>query len=88
MVNTRLFPVYTNLLTGTPLQVLDFWATLPLLENVILDPEKITELGRYWVELTNQGAQPRVEPGNETPKKPTKHRVRDELWNDRILFLD
>lgn len=60
-------------------EVLDFWATLPLLENVILDPEKITELGRYWVELTNQGAQPRVEPGSETPKKPTKHRVRDEL---------
>ncbi|XP_042883565.1 venom carboxylesterase-6-like [Penaeus japonicus] len=58
-------------------EVFDFWATLPMLENVILHPEKVSDLGRYWLELANQRAQPWVGPGDETPRKPTKHR--DEL---------
>ncbi|XP_063588384.1 carboxylic ester hydrolase-like [Penaeus indicus] len=60
-------------------EVLDFWATLPLLENVILDPGKVTDLGRYWLELTNQRPQSLVRSENEAPTKPTKHRARDEL---------
>ncbi|XP_042234708.1 uncharacterized protein LOC121874576 [Homarus americanus] len=69
-------------------QVREFWSSLPLLENVILHPEKVSRLAHHWLRAT-QGERQSFTATRGTPlpghsddlplRKPVKVALRDEL---------
>ncbi|KAG7161814.1 Venom carboxylesterase-6-like 1 [Homarus americanus] len=69
-------------------QVREFWSSLPLLENVILHPEKVSRLAHHWLRATQGERQSftatkgTLFPGHSDDlplRKPVKVALRDEL---------